>query len=74
MYSNAPDVIYRRYDRPVEWLPEPVEWFTGRTQAWCETARQDLARHPRSAYVYLDARTRPAPVVSEPELTGCLRL
>jgi hypothetical protein len=73
LYASRPDVIYRRFNRPVEWLPQRVEWFTARPQPWCLTAKESLARHPRSAYLFFDTSSDIGSVVSEPELTDCLR-
>jgi len=72
VYTNAPDVVYRRYEQHAEWLPQPTAWFTGHAMPWCDIAKKDLARHPRSVYVFFDAHLTSSPSVSEAELTGCL--
>ncbi len=73
LYSSSPDLIYLRYNRPSEWLPKRVEWFTGTAAPWCETLKKQQMRHPNSAYVYFDANARPSSrIVPESELAACL--
>ena len=71
---TRPDLIYLHHNIPAEWLPQRVEWFTGRPEPWCEAAKETLARHPRSADLFFDAHAeRGLSVVSEQEWTDCLR-
>lgn len=73
VYSNGPNVVYRRSDIPGKWLPRRVEWFTARPEPWCENTLKESAAGSGSAFVFFNALLDPeSSIVSQPALVRCL--